>query len=209
MATRFNARAIEALPGTGATYCVYDPGLAGFGVRVAAGGTRSWIVEYRPGGGGRRSPTKRITLGRVGTLSLMQARERAKTILAAVQLGADPAGDKIDRRSAVSVAELAEAYMQEEVRPLLKPRTAALYAGYINNHFLPALGTRKARDVTHSDIAKLHRKIGAGGARVAANRTIALSAPPTPGPPRPAWCQKAPTLPAEFPGSRKKVASAI
>jgi integrase len=174
VAVKFNARAIEALPATGKTYAVYDPGLAGFGVRVAAGGTRSWIVEYRPGGGGRRSPTKRLTLGRVGTLSLMTARERARTVLAAVQLGADPAADKVDRRGAVSVAELAESYLSEEIRPLKKPRTVTLYAGYLNNHVLPALGTRKARDVTHADVIKLHRKIGAGGAPVAANRTIAL-----------------------------------
>jgi integrase len=169
----FNMRAIEALPVTGKTYPAYDPALPGFGVRVAAGGTKSWTIEYRPGGG-RRSATKRLTLGRVGTLSLVQARERAKTILAAVQLGADPAGDKIDRRGAVSVAEMAESYMSEEIRPLKKPRTVTLYAGYINNHVLPALGTRKARGVTPADVIKLHRKIGAGGAKVAANRTVAL-----------------------------------
>jgi integrase len=174
MAVSFNARAIEALPVTGKTYAVYDPGLAGFGVRVAGGGTKAWIVDYRPGGGGRRSPTKRLTLGRVGILPLAQARERARTILAKVQLGADPAGDRTDRREAVTVAELAEAYLSEEIRPLKKPRTVALYAGYLNNHVLPALGPRKARDVTHSDVAKLHRKIGAAGAPVAANRTVAL-----------------------------------
>jgi len=174
MATTFNIRAIEALPATGSTYVAYDPGLAGFGVRVAAGGTKAWVVEFRPGGGGRKSSTKRMTLGRVGTLTMVQARDRAKTILAEVQLGADPAGAKTERRGAVTIAELAESYLQEEVRPLKKPRTVVLYAGYLKNHVVPVLGARKALDVTPSDVAKLHRKIGAGGAKVAANRTVAL-----------------------------------
>ena len=39
---------------------------------------------------------------------------------------------------------------------------------------MPALGAKRARDVTYSDIAKLHRAIGAKGAQVAANRVVAF-----------------------------------
>ena len=84
-----------------------------------------------------------------------------------------PAGVRDDQRGAITVAGLLERYMREEL-PALKPRTAVLYAGYTKNHVVPALGRKSARDVTFSDIAKLHRAIGAAGAKVAANRVTSF-----------------------------------
>ena len=72
-----------------------------------------------------------------------------------------------------TVAALSSATLREEVAPTLKPRTASSIAGYFANHVLPALGAKRARNVTFSDIAKMHRAIGAD-AKVAANRIVAL-----------------------------------
>jgi integrase len=44
----------------------------------------------------------------------------------------------------------------------------------IAQHILPAIGRMKIADVRHADIDKLHRKITATGAKVRANRIIAL-----------------------------------
>jgi integrase len=172
-ANDFTVRNILTLPVKPHAYVVHDPKLWEFGARIAPGGTRSWVVEYRPNGGGRKQPTKRVTIGRVASLSIRQGRDQAKAILAAVKLGADPARDRTDRREAETVAELAESYMDEEIKPLKKPSTARLYDGYFRVHVLPALGARKARDITRSDIARLHRKIGKGG-QVTANRIAVL-----------------------------------
>jgi integrase len=147
-------------------------GVPGFGVRITAAGARAWTFEYRPGGG-RGSATRRMTLGRIEALPYAKARKAAETLYHRTRLGEDPAGARDDQRGAVTVAELLDRYMREEL-PARKPRTAALYAGYTKNHVVPALGRKSARDVTFSDVAKLHRAIGAAGNQVAANRVTSF-----------------------------------
>src|SRR5260370_19006252 len=111
--TTLTAAHVAALAIRDRPYCVYDPQTPGFGVRIAPGGTRSWIVEYRPNGGGRKQASRRLTIGRVGPLSLAKARDRARTVLAQVRLGGDPAAQLAGQRSAATVPELAALYLQK------------------------------------------------------------------------------------------------
>lgn len=154
-------------------YIRFDRTPPGFGCRVTPAGARSWVFEYRPGGG-HGSATRRITLGRIEALPYPRARKAAESLYHRTRLGEDPAGARDDARAAATVADLMGRYLVEEVVPALKPRTANLYAQYAANHVVPALGAKRARDVTYSDIAKLHRAIGAKGAQVAANRVVAF-----------------------------------
>ena len=55
---------------------VFDEAMAGFGVRLRAGGKRTWIAQYRLG-----NKQRRLTLGTVETLDESEARRRAKTAL--------------------------------------------------------------------------------------------------------------------------------
>ena len=41
----------------------WDRELTGFGVRVLPSATKSFILNYRPGPGGRKAPNRRIVLG--------------------------------------------------------------------------------------------------------------------------------------------------
>jgi site-specific recombinase XerD len=59
-----------------------DGSIPGFGVRISQGGARSFVLTV---GANRR----KITIGRYPIVSLAQAREKAKTILAQRQLGLD------------------------------------------------------------------------------------------------------------------------
>ena len=78
MATRkLTKGTIDVLPIRDRVYIAYDSVLPGFGCRVTPKGRRSWIVEYRPHGGGRSVGKKRITLGSVSVLTPDQAREAA------------------------------------------------------------------------------------------------------------------------------------
>jgi integrase len=160
----------EALAPRAQAYVVYDAP-PGFGCRITPRGARAWVFEYRVGGG-RGSATRRMTLGRIEALPYNKARRAAEALYHRTRLGEDPAGARDEQRGAITIASLVERYMTEEA-PTLKPKTARLYAGYFRNHIVPALGNKRARNVTFTDIAKMHRAIGAD-TPVAANRTVAL-----------------------------------
>jgi integrase len=138
---------------------IYDTELTGFGVRVTPAGAKSWIVEYRPGGG-RKSATKRMTLGPTKLLTAQKARKKAHDILAAARLGDDPAGTRSRNREVPTLKEFAERYLSEEAEVKLKERTVANYRIYFRRHALPRIGGLKLNAVTKGDIARLHRSIG-------------------------------------------------
>src|SRR5262245_23546200 len=76
----------------------WDDELGGFGLRLRAGGSARWVVQYDHGG-----KTKRVTLGTTALLDTGAARTKARDLLAQVRLGGDPAADK--RTSRTQAAE--------------------------------------------------------------------------------------------------------
>ena len=134
---RLSKKVVDALPVRDAVYVAYDDSLAGFGCRVTPKGARSWIVEYRPHGGGRRVAKKRITLGQVSVLTPDQARQTAAEILAKVRLGHDVPHDRAGRRSAPTLSDWPTASCGRKIRPTRKPRTSALYEMYLRVHVCP------------------------------------------------------------------------
>jgi integrase len=96
---RITASTIAALQlGEAQTDAIYfDDELKGFGIRLrrgAGGEVRQWIVQWKVG-----RATRRRKLGAANVLSLAQAREAAKRILAKVALGEDVQADRRKRRS--------------------------------------------------------------------------------------------------------------
>jgi Arm DNA-binding domain len=93
----------------------FDNELPGFGLRLRAGGHRTWIAQYRAHG-----RTRRLTIGAVEKLTLVEARKAARKILAKVELGEDPQGDReAKRRAAVhTLCSVAEAYLEARKREL-------------------------------------------------------------------------------------------
>lgn len=90
-----------------------------------------------------------------------------------MRLGADPAGERTKGRETLTVGQMLDQFLDDEVRPKLKPSTAAVYAHYAKNIIKPELGTTKANAVTKADVAKLHRKIGKTKPTTA-NRVVAV-----------------------------------
>ena len=86
----------------------FDRSVTGLALRVSPTGGKSWVLLYRQS---RR--LRRWTLGRYPTLSLADARDRARAGLRAVAAGDDPALEKRTRRDALTVAVLAERYLVE------------------------------------------------------------------------------------------------
>ena len=67
-----------------------DGALKGFGVRMKPSGTAAYIVQYRTAEG----RTRRLALGKVGTLTPDEARGLARDKLVAVTKGADPSAER-------------------------------------------------------------------------------------------------------------------
>ena len=149
---------VDSLKPANADYFVWDETLIGFGLRVQPTGAKSYIVKYRAGPG-RGAPTRRVTLGRVGTLTPDEARSLARKTLGAVAHGSDPAAAKAAERRASTLQEVAEIFIAEHAEAKRKPATAAHYRSLLERLVLPGLGSRKAEQVTTSDLAKLHAKM--------------------------------------------------
>lgn len=140
---RLTSKFVRALPATDRQVIIYDPDLVGFGVRITPAsaknrsGTRTWILEYRPGHGGRRVSKRRISLGRVEVVSADDARKHAQTLLAELRAnGIDPAEQVRKSRAAQKVVELGQQYLAA-TNPHRKPRTRELYDGMWKNHINP------------------------------------------------------------------------
>jgi hypothetical protein len=64
----------------------FDDDLPGFGLRLRATGSRSWVFQYEVG-----TKQRRMTLSTAGVITLAIARKWAREMYARVKLGGDPA----------------------------------------------------------------------------------------------------------------------
>lgn len=139
-----------------ARYTLFDADIRGFGLRVYPSGQKSWVFEYKSGEGGRRASTKRVTIGRSDEFTPDEARKLADKFRSKAKLGQDPQADKANDRAAIRVSELAEHFLTLHVAPKRKAGTNVHYSDILNRIVIPQLGSKKAKDVTTSQIAKLH-----------------------------------------------------
>lgn len=83
----------EPLPAKGQRTMLWDGEVKGFGVRIAASGTRTYILRYRMGG--RGTPIREVTIGQHGSpWTVDQARRRAVELLMQVRSGRDPVAER-------------------------------------------------------------------------------------------------------------------
>lgn len=145
----------DAAPGPKAVI-LWDSQVKGLGVKIQPGGTKAFVLDYRVDGRQRR-----MTLARVGELSLKDARKRAGAELAAVRMdGADPMDRRQERRDAPTVAEAFERFLgpfseRRIANGRMKERSRKEYAKQARAYVLPALGPRKLASVTRGDIEAL------------------------------------------------------
>lgn len=169
--SRITKRAVDALEPSPGDFFLWDEDLAGFGVRVRRSGHKSYVLQYRVPGLGRRGFAKRIVLGEHGVLTPEEARRLARSELGKVAHGTDPAADRAARRAAASMKELGAAYLQD-VSVRHKKRTATEYKRLWHRHVLPALGSKQVPEVTAVELRRLHRSLS--NTPYVANRVLAM-----------------------------------
>ena len=130
----------------------WDRDLPGFGVRVYPSGSKVYLAQCRGPGGIRR-----VTIGRHGAITPEQARKKAGAAIARIKKGEDPApGPPVP---VLTVADLAERYMEAHVRVHCNAHTQGIYLGSLRNHILPALGAMPLASVGRADVAALHYRL--------------------------------------------------
>ena len=67
----------------------FDDGIPGFGIRIRANGTRTWVYQYKIG-----AKQRRMSLGSVTAIKPAQARAIAGELYAKRKLGGDPASER-------------------------------------------------------------------------------------------------------------------
>ena len=148
-----------------------DGELAGFGVRVAPGGVKSYVLDYRVNGRRRLA-----TLGRCAEINLKDARAMAGRELVAIRAGeADPLERRRKAVAAPTVAELIERFLTVEAparieRGRMAPRTLYEYRKQCAAYIGPAIGNRRVADVKRGDVEHLVSRLPG----VTGNRVLAL-----------------------------------
>lgn len=143
-----------------------DGAIKGFGVRMKPSGVASYLVQYR----NQEGRTRRLVLGRVGTLTPDEARDIASDKLKAVSKGGDPSAERKAARKAMTVGELCDWYLIEaragriigrKGRPI-KGSTLDMDESRIERHVKPLIGRRSVAGLTKEDVKKLQADIAAG-----------------------------------------------
>ena len=98
-----------------------DDDLPGLGLRIRAGGSKTWVYRYKLG-----NRFRRVTLGALAAMTSAQARKAAGDLHAMVRLGRDPAGERDEgrARAAETVAAALQAYLPYQ-QSRLRPRSYA------------------------------------------------------------------------------------
>jgi integrase len=140
---------------------VWDHDLPGFGLRLRRNGgdtRRTFVVQYRISG--RR--TRRVTLGAAAKFTPPEARAAARKILARVALGADPQGEKQDKREAAAQTfkATADAYIAaKEKEKELRPASLKVAKLYLTGAYFKPLHSHPITTIRRSDIATCIRTI--------------------------------------------------
>jgi integrase len=150
----------------------FDDELPGFGIRLRAGGTRAWIVQYRVSGRQRRE-----SLGDARKTDLNVARAAAKKKFAEVVLGGDPMADKAaaKAKAAQTFGPLATQYLALK-EPKVRKNTYIADQRYLTAYWKPFNKTA-IESVSRRTIAtRLNQIVGEHGATAAARARQSLSA---------------------------------
>jgi integrase len=171
--TKATVERIELPPGK-TELIVFDEGLPGFGLRIRAGGKRTWIAQYRHG-----AKQRRVKLGTIETLDAGEARRRARDALAQVHQGQDPQADKSAARAPkapeMTLGDVVDRYLPIAERKL----KASTYSGvvlHLRKHWQP-LHVCELQNLERRHVAAALGRIATSSGLYGANRSrAALSA---------------------------------
>lgn len=143
---RITASTLRSLKAGDKEWFIRDSLQRGFQIKVSLNGHAVYQVEARMGGTGR---VKKFKIGKVGDISLDEARERAKEALDKIRSGIDPLQEKRAQvHQGKTLRELINTYYDSR---RLKPRTHQEYEKIARTRFKNWLD-RRVMDITKHEI---------------------------------------------------------
>jgi integrase len=156
------------LPFGKADVIFFDDDVPGLGLRLRAGGKRSWIFQYQLG-----RKQRRMTLGTAPALALTAARKTASELHARVRLGEDPAATKREgqRRAADTVEATLRIYLPEK-KQAVAPNSYTSVERHLLRYAKPLHGLGVTL-VSRRDVATLLAALAASSGSPTSNRVRA------------------------------------
>lgn len=157
MTMKLTDRSIRAIKPRKDRFEVWETGRAGFGLRVAPSGRKTWIYLYRFNGKPRR-----MTLGTYPAMSLAEAHAVQAEAAKALDSDIDPGAADRAAREALRQEPTVEQLVTEFVKKGLIAKGNRSWEEYqrnLNKDIVPAWGHRKARDIKKRDVILLLESI--------------------------------------------------
>lgn len=150
---------------------LWDAEVRGFGVRVTAAGTRSFILQYRT----LQGEQGKLTIGRYPGMTVDDARRIAREHRVSVDKGGHPSHDKKARRVTPTLADYATNYCDVyAVAKPLRPNTVKEARRVLSRYALPRFGKKKMVDIKASDVRAMVALAREGSGPGQANRLLAV-----------------------------------
>jgi integrase len=168
---KLTKRVIDELKPMDKDQFYWDTDITGLALKVTPKGKKTFLVQYRPGG--RGTPTRKVTLGPFGQVTVNKAKTEATRILGLRAEGRDPALERqqAKRKSASNIfADIATDFLAKHAS---QNRTVDETARILKRDVLPKWGKRSIHDIGKRDVNDLLDTVVARGSHIMANRLLA------------------------------------
>lgn len=158
-----------AVPDGKAKLRLFDDKLTGFIMEVRSSGAVTFYLRYSDA----RNRQREIRLGRLGDITVEQARRRAQELRAEASLGGDPAGDRDRLRAVPTFTD----FVENRYLPFAKERLRSYsdHVGFFRLRLKPLWGNRPLDEIRPQDVADLQDRLRrAGLSNATVNRYVAF-----------------------------------
>ena len=169
---KLTKRAIDELIPTQSDQFFWDTDITGLGLKLTPRGKKAFLVQYRPGG--RGTPTRKISLGPFGTVTLQKARTEAARVLGLRAEGRDPALERQQARQRANTDQVSDVVADFLAMHVSQNRTAREMTRILRTDVLPKWQSRSIHSIGKREIHDLLDTVTARGSPVMANRLLAI-----------------------------------
>lgn len=151
-------------PGTGRNVLFAVGGVQGLQLQITPTGSRSWVLRVSIGGKRRD-----VGLGGYPTVTLAQAREKAREARASIERGVDPVEDRKAARAALETAarrgttfaEAMSKYLTAKIEVGEQTKHRAQWRTTLESYAVPILGKMSVADIGMPDVLRVLEPIWA------------------------------------------------